>query len=99
MLVITTSPALSQTCSASGLPRITPSGVPVKKMSLEGGDYLAWSADGKSVTWAWGAKFYRQDVGADKPEMTDVVVEAPRARCKAYPNALAPAATSAKRSS
>jgi Tol biopolymer transport system component/imidazolonepropionase-like amidohydrolase len=59
-----------------------PSSVPVKKMSPEGGDYLAWSNDGKSVTWAWGAKFYRQGVGADKPEAIDVVVEAPRARPK-----------------
>ena len=59
-----------------------PSSVPVKKMSPEGGDYLMWSNDGKSVTWSWGAKFYRQDSTADKPEMIDVVVEAPRARPK-----------------
>ena len=65
----------------------TPS-VPVKKMSAEGGDYLAWSRDGKSVTWSWGAKFYRQAVNqtgeasADKPESFDVVVEAPRAKPK-----------------
>jgi Tol biopolymer transport system component len=57
----------------------TPS-VPVKKMSVEGGDYLGWSADGKSVTWAWGAKFYRQSLTDDKPEVTDVDLEAPRAR-------------------
>ncbi len=65
--------------------------VPVKKMSAEGGDYIAWSRDGKSVTWSWGAKFYRQAVlqtwqtgeaGADKPEGFDVVVEAPRAKPK-----------------
>lgn len=59
-----------------------PSSVPVKKMSLEGGDYLMWANDGKSVTWSWGAKFYRQDITADKPETTDVAVEAPRARPK-----------------
>ncbi|MEK6320567.1 MAG: amidohydrolase family protein [Acidobacteriota bacterium] len=59
-----------------------PSSVPVKKMSPEGGDYLMWSRDGKSVTWAWGAKFHRQDVSADKPDVTDVIVEAPRARPK-----------------
>ena len=34
--------------------------VPVKRMSLEGGDYLDWTADGKAVTWAWGAQFFRQ---------------------------------------
>ena len=57
-----------------------PSSVPVKKMSAEGGDYLTWSGDGKSVTWSWGAKFYRQDLNAEKPDVTDVIVEAPRAR-------------------
>lgn len=59
-----------------------PSSVPVKKMSLEGGDYLAWSPDGKWVSWSWGSKFYRQDISAEKPEMTDMVAEAPRARPK-----------------
>jgi Tol biopolymer transport system component/imidazolonepropionase-like amidohydrolase len=63
--------------------------VPVKKMSAEGGDYIAWSRDGKSVTWSWGAKFYRQTVnltgqtgeaGADKAESFGIVVEAPRTR-------------------
>lgn len=58
------------------------SAVPVKRMSAEGGDYLAWSADGKRVSWAWGSKFYRQDISADKPEVSDAVVEAPRARPK-----------------
>jgi Tol biopolymer transport system component/imidazolonepropionase-like amidohydrolase len=64
---------------------ITPSGpaaVPVKKMSAEGGDYLQWSPDGKWVTWSWGSKFYRQSVSADEPEVTDIKVEAPRARPK-----------------
>ncbi len=56
--------------------------VPVKKMSAEGGDYIAWSHDGKSVTWSWGAKFYRQAVSADKPESFDIVVETPRAKPK-----------------
>jgi Tol biopolymer transport system component len=59
-----------------------PSSVPVKKMSLEGGDYLAWSPDGKTVTWSWGSSFYRQDVSTDKPETINVVVEQPRARTK-----------------
>lgn len=52
--------------------------VPVKKMSAEGGDYLAWSPDGKTVTWSWGTKFYRQDAAADKFESFDVAVEMPR---------------------
>lgn len=54
--------------------------VPVKKMSAEGGDYLAWLPDGKTVTWSWGTKFYRQDVSADKSESFDVTIEMPRAR-------------------
>lgn len=56
--------------------------VPVKALSLEGGDYLAWTGRGAAVTWAWGAQFYRQDVTATEPQRTDVVVELPRARPK-----------------
>ena len=59
-----------------------PSSVPVKKMSGEGGDYLDWSDDGNWVVWAWGSKLYRQNVNAEKPEVIDVMVEAPRARPK-----------------
>ncbi|HEV8482417.1 MAG TPA: amidohydrolase family protein [Blastocatellia bacterium] len=55
-----------------------PSAVPVKKLSVEGGDYLQWSRDGKTVTWAWGAKFFRQALTADKPESVEAVVEASR---------------------
>ncbi len=56
--------------------------VPVKRMSLDGGDYLDWTADGKAVTWAWGAQFFRQDADASEPQKTDVVVELPRSRPK-----------------
>jgi hypothetical protein len=56
------------------------SSVPVKKMSAEGGDFLNWAADGKSVTWSWGVKFYRQAISADKPESAELNVEMPRAR-------------------
>ena len=38
--------------------------VPVKAMSLEGGDYIKWSADGRAVTWAWGSQFFRQPIDA-----------------------------------
>ncbi|HEY7546389.1 MAG TPA: amidohydrolase, partial [Blastocatellia bacterium] len=59
-----------------------PSSVPVKKISAEGGDYIDWSQDGKTVTWAMGAKFYRQSVSADKPEVAEAVIETTRARPK-----------------
>jgi Tol biopolymer transport system component/imidazolonepropionase-like amidohydrolase len=54
--------------------------VPVRRMSLEGGDYLGWTQDGSAVTWSWGAQFFRQAVDAAEPQRTDVVVETPRAR-------------------
>lgn len=54
------------------------SNVPVKKMSLFGGDYLNWTADGKSVTWSWGTKLYRQAVNSDKPTEVDITVSAAR---------------------
>ena len=54
--------------------------VPVKRMSLEGGEYPAWTRDGRTVTWSWGAQFFRQAVDAAEPQKTDVVVEVPRAR-------------------
>lgn len=54
--------------------------VPFKKMSALGGDFLNWSADGKTVTWSWGTKFYRQRITDDKPEVFDITVEAPRKR-------------------
>jgi Tol biopolymer transport system component/imidazolonepropionase-like amidohydrolase len=54
--------------------------VPVKKMSLEGGDYLGWTRDGRAVTWALGAQFFRQATDSDTPQKTDIVVELPRAK-------------------
>ena len=56
--------------------------VPVKRMSAEGGDYLQWTADGKAVTWAWGAQFFQQPIDATEPRKTAVVIERPRARAK-----------------
>ncbi len=52
--------------------------VPVKALSPEGGDYLAWSADGRTVSWALGNRFHRQAVDADTDQATEVVVELPR---------------------
>ncbi len=54
--------------------------VPIKRMSAEGGDYLHWSADGTTMTWALGAQFFRQTIDAAEPQKTDIVVELPRAR-------------------
>lgn len=56
------------------------SALPVKRLSREGGAYLSWSPDGKSVAWALGATIYRQALNADQPETFAVNVEAPRAR-------------------
>lgn len=56
--------------------------VPVKRLSAEGCDYLRWTPDSKSVTWAWGAQFFRQEVDAAEPQKADVVVETTRARPK-----------------
>jgi imidazolonepropionase-like amidohydrolase/Tol biopolymer transport system component len=52
--------------------------LPFKKFSAEGGDYLAWSPDGKYVTWSWGNKFYRQAADSDKPEVYEIKIDAPR---------------------
>jgi Tol biopolymer transport system component/imidazolonepropionase-like amidohydrolase len=54
--------------------------VEIKKMSPDGGEALGWTRDGKAVTWSWGAKWYRQALSADKPEVVEMVVEAPRSR-------------------
>ena len=54
--------------------------VPVTRMSADGGDYLAWTGDGASVTWSWGAQFFRQAVEGAEPQKLDVTVEVPRAR-------------------
>ncbi len=54
--------------------------VPVKRLSLEGGDYLAWMADGSAVTWAWGSQLFRQPLDAPEPQKTEVIVEVPRRR-------------------
>ena len=56
------------------------SAVPVKRLSREGGDYLSWTADGKSLVWALGSTIYRQSLDADTPQAINVVVEQPRAR-------------------
>ncbi len=54
--------------------------VPVRRMSPEGGDYLHWSADGSTVTWALGARFHRQALTASESTTTEVRVEVPRRR-------------------
>jgi Tol biopolymer transport system component len=40
----------------------TPS-VPVKRLTDIGADYFGWSGDGKTITWAVGASFFREPLG------------------------------------
>ncbi len=56
------------------------SSMPVKKMSIEGGEFLNWTPDGRAVTWSLGATFYRQAVSAAQPESFTAKLEFPRAR-------------------
>ena len=54
--------------------------VPVKRMSRDGGDFVGWTADGTTLTWAWGSRFFRQSVEANDPQTLDIIVEVPRTR-------------------
>ncbi|HJU41400.1 MAG TPA: amidohydrolase family protein [Vicinamibacterales bacterium] len=56
--------------------------VPVKAVSLEGGDYLDWANNGEAVTWGLGSQFFRQDITATDPQKSDIVVELSRSRPK-----------------
>ena len=56
--------------------------LPVKPMSLEGGDYIEWTNDGKAVTWALGSQFFRQEADATEPQKADIAVELARSRPK-----------------
>jgi Tol biopolymer transport system component len=38
--------------------------VPLKKLTDIGADYFAWAEDGKTITWAIGASFFRQPLSA-----------------------------------
>jgi hypothetical protein len=38
--------------------------VPLKKITDIGADYFAWADDGKTITWAVGASFFRQPLSA-----------------------------------
>ncbi len=55
-----------------------PAAVAFRKISKEGGDFLAWSADGRWLTWSLGATFYRQGVAAESPEAVPVKIDQPR---------------------
>ena len=55
--------------------------VPVRKLTDLGGEFMRWSADGKTATWALGSVFFRQTASAPKdakPEETTVRIELPR---------------------
>jgi Tol biopolymer transport system component/imidazolonepropionase-like amidohydrolase len=54
--------------------------VPVKRVAPEGGEYLGWSADGRTLLWALGNRIYRQEIAAASPEVSTASIEVPRAR-------------------
>jgi Tol biopolymer transport system component len=43
---------------------ITGASVPAKKLTDIGADYFGWADDGKTITWAVGASFFRQPLSA-----------------------------------
>src|SRR5260370_17212705 len=43
---------------------ISRASVPAKKLTDIGADYFAWADDGKTITWAVGASFFRQHLSA-----------------------------------
>ena len=43
---------------------VTSAAVPAKRLTDIGADYFAWADDGKTITWAVGASFFRQPVSA-----------------------------------
>lgn len=53
--------------------------VPVKRVSMDGGEDIAWTADGKGLFWSLGNKVYIQNVGDEKPTEIPITVELPRA--------------------
>ena len=61
-------------------------GLPVRRLSTDGGDFIYWSNDGKWLTWSLGATFYRRSADSllsdspSKAETFDVGRELPRAR-------------------
>ena len=56
--------------------------VPVKRISPEGGEYLGWSADGRTLVWALGNRIYRQDIGASSAQISTASIEVPRSKPK-----------------
>jgi Tol biopolymer transport system component/imidazolonepropionase-like amidohydrolase len=54
--------------------------VPVRRIAPEGGEYLGWSADGRTLLWALGNRIYRQEITAGSPEVSTASIEVARAR-------------------
>ncbi|MBI5868709.1 MAG: PD40 domain-containing protein [candidate division Zixibacteria bacterium] len=64
--------------------------LPVKKLSTDGGTYLGWSADSKTVTWSLGPDFWRADIEAlYAKDTTSAAGAKPPDSSKAYKPALA----------
>lgn len=55
-------------------------GIPIKKLTNEGCEYLGWAPGGKSFFWALGRKLYRQDLEADKSTNVELKVEMARSK-------------------
>lgn len=53
--------------------------VPLRMMTRDGGGYLDWTNQGKTLTWCYASVAYRQDLEAEKPEVTRVDLRVPRA--------------------
>lgn len=55
--------------------------LPAQRLSRPGADFLRWSADGRSATWALGSTFFTRDVATSRDasvKSTDILVRVPR---------------------
>jgi len=52
---------------------------PLRRLTGDGGSYLAWTADGKALTWSYANSAYKQTLEAAAPTRIDVDLRVPRA--------------------
>src|SRR6185503_7297003 len=61
-------------------PAVPAASVPVRRLSRAGGDFPAWSRDGKKVVWSSGTTLYVYDVAqGDKATLDSLTAAGPRA--------------------